>query len=648
MNLAPKFRAHRYAAICLTLAFATAAAACGDDTSSGGGGAGAAGGTAGNGAGTNGGSGGLGGEGGGVAGMGGEGGMGFPPAPPLRNPINNMSDDQVAYESLVLMGYQPLGATNTTCTKCHALNSGLLNHWKDLTVAAEGGCFADTSLLTKPDAEEVLACFRQKPEVLESPYTTSKLGIYAAAAHLDWFTTLFNRVYDNVGAGPHENFKIKVGMPKLTEGFSQDEFDVVAEWFARGLPFLEEFVPEEPPPGGCIPSIGPEVAQHINAMATTGWRAANAENGLLMFGCAGAPDTLGCLSSYPLASSQAFGAGWEHFPGAKLRILRTNNFTSSYWTRSSADGRFVGHGGGSQLGSSIVDLLNNTKIPAQAAYDPGFFPDNSAFMFQGTPQGTGICLQTLLTASPQSVSFNEPECSGASQVGLYQHIGAALGGGDYWAVDGSFVSDDGGHQFTPGNPAAFFNQGSNLDLTPMINDGTDFVPKPTVSVPTPYEGDTVMSPSSGLLMGRVAGQNWNQNGFRMRKLTATPNGNSYDVVAPEVARYCFNGGKPGISFDERWAVIHRYVTDEDAVELGFTGPSDPAFLAYAQQGAANIYLMDLLTGLTRRVTHMQPGQYALFPHFRSDGWIYFIVRPSGQNQEYIVASDAALVVEGAN
>lgn len=42
---------------------------------------------------------------------------------------------------------------------------------------------------------------------------------------------------------------------------------------------------------------------------------------------------------------------------------------------------------------------------------------------------------------------------------------------------------------------------------------------------------------------------------------------------------------------------------------------------------------------------MQPGQYALFPHFRSDGWIYFIVRTQNTSTEHIVASDAALTLE---
>jgi hypothetical protein len=42
---------------------------------------------------------------------------------------------------------------------------------------------------------------------------------------------------------------------------------------------------------------------------------------------------------------------------------------------------------------------------------------------------------------------------------------------------------------------------------------------------------------------------------------------------------------------------------------------------------------------------MQPGQYALFPHFRSDNWIYAQIRDTNAAHEYTVASDAALLLE---
>ena len=53
--------------------------------------------------------------------------------------------------------------------------------------------------------------------------------------------------------------------------------------------------------------------------------------------------------------------------------------------------------------------------------------------------------------------------------------------------------------------------------------------------------------------------------------------------------------------------------------------------------------MDLISGERTRITNMQPGQRALFPSFRSDGWIYYLVR-TGSLPEYVVATDAAIVL----
>ena len=58
---------------------------------------------------------------------------------------------------------------------------------------------------------------------------------------------------------------------------------------------------------------------------------------------------------------------------------------------------------------------------------------------------------------------------------------------------------------------------------------------------------------------------------------------------------------------------------------------------------ANLFLLDLVTGESRRITDMAPGQMAVFPHFRSDGWIYFVVK-NATSGEVIAASDAALVL----
>jgi len=189
-----------------------------------------------------------------------------------------------------------------------------------------------------------------------------------------------------------------------------------------------------------------------------------------------------------------------------------------------------------------------------------------------------------------------------------------------------------------------FGTFSRTSFVPIIHEGDAYTPRETLRVSTPFEGDAVISPSGRLVLSRVTGSDGAQSGYALRELRATPAGMSYDIEAPVIASFCGRGTKVGFSFDERYIVYHRYVTGTDAIELGFTGPDDPEFTEYRTNGAANLFLLDITNGDVRRITNMNPGQYALFPHFRSDGWIYFMVRDptDGITGEYVVASDAAL------
>ena len=95
---------------------------------------------------------------------------------------------------------------------------------------------------------------------------------------------------------------------------------------------------------------------------------------------------------------------------------------------------------------------------------------------------------------------------------------------------------------------------------------------------------------------------------------------------------CLAGGKPQMSFDERFIAVHQY-TDPAANPAGL-----PA-------GTSNIFVHDLKTGKTVQVTKLGAGKRALFPHWRADGWLYFLVKDSAANKEYLVGSDVALRAE---
>jgi hypothetical protein len=543
------------------------------------------------------------------------------------------------------------GSSNEDCTSAQFNATGPAKFWvgvngyTEATVSITVSYQAPGSMM-KP-AKDIVDCMRLEPGQADSPFAPGKVGIYAAAAHLGWFQDTFRAAYPADAPGNTEDtwtieygkFKSRSQMPKGNHPrLTQAEFDVVAEWFARGLPKLSTYIAQDTGPSSCTTTITPAVATHANQMATQGWAQANRSAGMNMFGCSAGQDPRTCLSSMPNANSTTYGAGWS--TRGTIRVLRQLAFSTVFWMRSSPDGRFVANGASNGDGAVISDLLTNKDIGVRAAYDPGFFPDNKGWVFQGTPIGAGFCTMSLLTSGPDHINFSEPQCSTVSSVSLYQHLGAALGGGDYFVVNSQFTSDFPGGAVTR-DPYTGFGQQAQIKLTPMLFDGTRYVGKPPVSITAPSEGDSVLSPSTKLVVSRF-GNDGNQLGFVLRKVNATPNAASYDVTAPEIGRYCVQGGKPAISFDERYMVFHHYVGPADYAELGFASAADPTFQSMLAKGTANLVLVDLVTGVSTRITAMHPGQYALYPHFRSDGWIYFLARDLNTGREYVAASDAAL------
>ena len=567
-----------------------------------------------------------------------------PALPVFRNPVT-LPDAQLATQALQLLGAQVSGTNPSSCNGCHGMTKQHLRYWRALSDTSMATCLTDLSVSSQQSARQMIDCMRSMPTLPESDFATKNLGIYATAARLPWFAYTFWKAYGDEGPTKLAQFQAEAGMPKNgVTPLTQPEFDIVAEWFVRGLPGLDATLVTDPPPSTCEPGISSEVTAHVAAQVTTSWRKVNAMNQMAMFGCGTATDPKQCLQSIPLASTTAFGDGWDVPGKGHARVLKDVTYVSSYWTRSSPDGRFVAHGVSNVPGSYVIDLQRDVLVSINTAYDPAFFPDGSGFVFQGGPRNT--CGISVLTSNPTSITMSEAACKKISQIGLYQHVGQQLGtSGDYFAIDSEFVSDDGGKNPTMSDPDANFGANGYSSFTPMLWNGTTYTPRTTVNVDTPFEGDTVLSPSAKLTIGRVAGPSDRQLGYVMRKVDATLAGSTYSIATPEIARYCISGGKPGFSYDERWIAFHHYVTGKDALDLGFTGPSDPAFQPYLTEGAANVYLMDLRTGVPIRVTNMKPGQYALFPHFRSDGWIYIQVRDSGAGHEYTVASDAALILE---
>jgi hypothetical protein len=600
-------------------------------------------------------------------------------APALRDPVW-LSDDDLAREALGVLDGSAVGADGS-CRNCHTLGRPTLTRWATLTDQFVDDCLGETALSDSAAVEDMLACFSRHaaPSRKLSPAT---FGIYSAAAHLPWFSFVFEHAGGGAddGRARHDEFVTEVGMPRAGALLTQEQFDLVAEWFARGLPALFQLVPEDSGEA-CTPGLAPRLRTHLDEMTRLGWRARNEQVPLLMFGCEAGQAAKNCLGDAPLARDAVYGGHWDAPGDARIRVLYDNSATPSrFWSRASPDGRIIAsgrrYGGGSDSTGQFLDLSRGRIIDADFSYDPTFFPDNSGFLVQrdggyssaapgGGPTSGGadrgdvavICEQSVLSAEPSEFTGEEVQCLALdSQIGLYQQLAKSLDGDDYWVVFGAYDSDNGGLSPTLSNPSAAFGNDSVTTLQPMINQGTRFEPGVATRVPMPREGDPMLSPSGRLMVTRVKGREYTtrfddieivtaeQSGYALYLVTTEQQGDRSTASLDDVGRICLQGGKATLSYDERWMVFHHYVTKDDATALGFDGADDPAFSGYLEQGASNLYLVDLQDGSVRAITDMAVGQYALFPHFRSDGWIYFVVRTLG-GSEYFAASDAALLLE---
>ncbi len=561
-----------------------------------------------------------------------------------------LTQKELAIKSLQIMGGKVEGAQQQ-CNRCHDINTATLKKWSDDSKRSLE-FLSDES----KSVDERINYMRRDPTDPTSTFAPAKLGFLSAGTHFGGTaavnkdrtpTTYKHReLFKKLFAGKdaiYKQFREQTLMPieaeydRLTAG----EYDTIAQWMEKGLPKIGDVLHEEARPTTCTDDFS-ELRAHASEMKTKGWEARNRTDGVAMFACPPNAKAVDCFKQesggkdvFPLAESKDYGKGWAQ-DGSNVRVLRELGYRTFFWTRTSADGRFVANGmsGGGEDGAIIADLEasltpgKTRDIGASARYDPDFWPDNKGFMFQGTPNGGVFCAQSLLT-NPETkrVSFNEPQCSKLNSVGLYQTVGQKIGDNsiaDHFIVNGKFASDNPGQTASDHDLSTTFGPDAKAIVRVMFANGNEaedgYEVKQSTELSVPFEGDIMMSRSGTLLGARVAGEN-GQLGYSVKP----------------VGRICMKGNKANFSFDERFLTTHHYLTREDF-------DSDASFDEYKDKGASDIFVADFVTGKKVRVAHMKPGQFALFPHFRSDGWLYFIVRDASgaEKKEYIVASDWAI------
>lgn len=597
---------------------------------------------------------------------------------------SNQTEAELGTEALKILGAQKIPGARQTCNQCHSINQRQLRVWETH--------YKETSAVLKDPNKpprEKLAQLRLDPTDSNSPYSARQLGVLAAAVYQEDVPEIreavkaFRAVYGANALRELTRWREEVSMPYYgedSERFSKADFALVQKYVDLGMPLLEELIPEAPRPGPCEQSISDELKQHIATMKTKGWEARNRDQHVPMFACATPNDPASCFVQkkddgtdiFPEVETLAFARGWKA-AGGKLRLLHELPHGTSFWSRNSADGRFVSSGGG-ELGAFMVDLgkqletrgAETREIGIPASYDPSFMPDNGGFLIQGgwvasngsrrraNPNadfgnredwrggdhwggsGTFYCTQDLFTKpSLVNLTFTESECSSLDNVSLYQSVGRRLADNelsDYFIVNNTFESDDG----MDADSIPAFGEDQSLQIHVMVSGGSEggYHIGQTASIPAPWEGDTMMSPTTLLTASRLGGEE-KQEGYTIRKIKSSLGEGGYSFEAAPVARICMDGGKANFSFDERYLVTHHYLSRADF-------PSDEAWAPYRDNVAADIYVVDLLTGEKIRVTHMAPGQLALFPHFRSDGWLYIDVRDRNTGKEYYIASDVVI------
>jgi hypothetical protein len=522
-----------------------------------------------------------------------------------------------------------IAGTGAKCTTCHTAGRQDIRRWGTALTAIETNCLSSTLTLT---AAQRIACMRENPADPESAFSATKLGLYAAGAALQQFSDLFQQAYPAAEwQARFSAFKDQAAMPAFNQaGWSADDFNTVKTWVLGGMTKLDEVL-DEPGAFPCVPETSPDLEAHMAAMKTDGWGARLAAASTPMAGCGAATTATACLTSFPDVTATIGAAGTQQM----IRTMRQLTFRSSWWVRSSADGKYSAFGGGP---SQIINVESPTDaVQVDAPYDPGFFPNNDGFSFAGTqPGGIRVCRQSVLTnafATNHHVTFTEAGCTRVLDT-VYQSVGAALDGSVFFMVTGAHTNDSGSSN---GPVSASFGDGATTTVTPMINDGTKYVPQTAVNLVIPNEGDQQMSPSNKLLITRF-GQAAGTAGYHIRTITPTltaPNGGPLDPSAPmqlttkKIGTVCVAGGKPQISFDERFLAVHQYV-DPAANPQGLPTNS------------SNIFVTDMKTGKTIQVTKMGAGQRALYPHWRADGWMYFLVRDSVAGKDTLYSSDVAL------
>lgn len=323
-------------------------------------------------------------------------------------------------------------------------------------------------------------------------------------------------------------------------------------------------------------------------------------------------------------------------PGLKVKILRKldGRQTTSYWTRSSPDGRFVSTGNG-----QIEDLAVGGATPEgrtievlDGSIDPGYDPTNRYYVWPGLICPMAPLYDQTLTQAGRSIEASK--CRDID-IGTYASFGS-ISGDRTIEVEGDNSNNAGWRKkdagVYPGDNSVILKEVDAVQMTLGLRHRFKVTD----------EADFLLSPTGKVLVNRGLDSDSKQL-YRMRmvqdaegELGSTPQ-DWYLTDNSKAATICMRGEKPMTSFDNRFITFHHHA-DGSPQDVG------------ANVEHSNIFVYDMKYKRYIRVTQQADGSKAYFPHFRADGWLYFevIKYPQTEGEDItfeLLASNAAIVLK---
>jgi hypothetical protein len=239
--------------------------------------------------------------------------------------------------------------------------------------------------------------------------------------------------------------------------------------------------------------VNAEVETLVREAAMNNWAIINRGRSMMMYGCAAGARPQDCLARHPARAARTSAPTARPSCRRDLRVLYTATTRSNYWTRGSADGRFIARG------IYVHDMSRDVEMPRHRRdVRPGLLPRQQR-----------VHLPAQRAHVPDEHAHRGDAHDGAitgagSHVhgelgGLYQHLGASstaptTGPPPRAPPRGTTAATTATLTETRRNETWTANASATLTL--MANTGAGFtVDLGPATSRTPFQGDAVISPS---------------------------------------------------------------------------------------------------------------------------------------------------------